>query len=1116
LNTRLMPVTLFVIGLLSVSALAQHKLTVREGYQTLFYDGKPFFAVSNRWGDELFDKFCEEAGGNFRNLEYFALCPFLQEDLKFSPQRIQQMDDIVLSMLRRGIPVRISLSHAHGDIPVPPHIAEKLGLPEPKRLSNVGYSFTFLRPEARRLALKEARLKAERYRSKDVMFMIGVETDRVFLHREVITYREKNILSEWSEWLRREFNGDIASLRDYLKVDAASFDAVPYPQALDWNDERFGLPARAIELKQRFLFDRWCDFLNAEKKVIKEADAQHLTCHKITTHFAPEHFRKAPVDMWMVSGRFFGDMSSEPIYMKPWYGIYYTQYPLHAPKVVKMGIFDPTNPHFPHGTRTRPDGRQLCNIFYTNLACGASAFEEWLEQRPPDGMFEWGEEEWRLTPYGAVAAMLFQRGKELAPFLLHYRRDAQIAVYSNEFYTLESFHLRQHNLMSKIGAWGLLRELGFDFDALTRWDILNGGLSRYKVLLLAGELSLTPPVQEAIRKFVEEGGTLICSFDGRGRGFAGANSYDYSGSPLQSIEKANFYEPPSVAHLGDVLGVRTGGGEGKYRRLVFVRPFGEWHKGDAVSLDEVWTAYEALRWKLSKGRYPLTVALVCERLQSLPQAKVIARFADDSGQVRTAAIVANRFGEGIAYTFGFNLGAVAMLSYNPIAFSLMESLLVKAGCRRPVRFDNYRVECGVWEDDAGRKTVILVNHERKSAQSGALLVEKSDTSYDIFTGDNEIDAEECLTRHRVSLPAFGSQVLQTVALVNASSPLTVTAQQSSSEISFEVNSHQSQRIRLLVLSRNDMKVERISAVGSSKVESKPHQLGYLFDIRVEAWQPVRIALAGAVAPPAKSARNLHVYTFTAELQSNEPTARGIPLRMTIENKGIVPLDLSWRLELPEGIDCPDGAGVVKALAPSAKREINLLARSATKDAIIGVAVASVTARYRDAELTKRYKARISNCVNYALASRGARATARNYLKRGDKPWVAHSYPPGQAIDGIISRTRENRWHSDLTTGAPFWLRITLPEERTIRAVAIYPPRNVYIRNVPNYIEDFSLQYSTDGGKTWREIFTEKGFKGKEYFRKFEPVRARDFRLFITKSRNPHYTQIAEIELYGQP
>ena len=158
-----------------------------------------------------------------------------------------------------------------------------------------------------------------------------------------------------------------------------------------------------------------------------------------------------------------------------------------------------------------------------------------------------------------------------------------------------------------------------------------------KVLVLAGSIPIAPEIQEAIRASCN-GGTVLAIYCAHGQGFPGANSWEFAGDGPQAAQLASFEDPPAQAHLGDVLGIVSGGGSARHTAVEGLA---------AVDL----APYTAL---VVEGRWT-DEEVCCATLVPRDGAQVAARFEDGS-----PAVIVNSFGAGGAIT----LADVGLLANN--------------------------------------------------------------------------------------------------------------------------------------------------------------------------------------------------------------------------------------------------------------------------------------------------------------------------------------------------------------------------------------------------------------------------------------------------------------------
>jgi hypothetical protein len=168
----------------------------------------------------------------------------------------------------------------------------------------------------------------------------------------------------------------------------------------------------------------------------------------------------------------------------------------------------------------------------------------------------------------------------------------------------------------------------------------------------------------------------------------------------QSAAQKSFDEPESVAHLGDVLGIRAGGGVSRRTQVKTA-------SSGVISL----TDFNALA---TEGRWVKQDACSA-RLSSVPEASVLATFEDSS-----PAAIEHRFGAGRAITLAFDIGLMANNLTDPALYAWWSVTLASLGCRKAVDTGNWFVEGGAWHDDSGNRLVILVNHDPARPQQARM------------------------------------------------------------------------------------------------------------------------------------------------------------------------------------------------------------------------------------------------------------------------------------------------------------------------------------------------------------------------------------------------------------
>ena len=98
-----------------------------------------------------------------------------------------------------------------------------------------------------------------------------------------------------------------------------------------------------------------------------------------------------------------------------------------------------------------------------------------------------------------------------------------------------------------------------------------------------------------------------------------------------------------------------------------------------------------------------------------PGAEVVVEFEDG-----TPAVIVNQYGEGADFTLGVDLGVLAANVTADQAWAGLDELFSDAGCRKTYETGNYRVEAGMWHNDAGERLLILVNHDTENARTAPL------------------------------------------------------------------------------------------------------------------------------------------------------------------------------------------------------------------------------------------------------------------------------------------------------------------------------------------------------------------------------------------------------------
>jgi hypothetical protein len=510
----------------------------------------------------------------------------------------------------------------------------------------------------------------------------------------------KEAVASWRAWLRKRFAGDFRAFCDYVggvrNVDG--FDSVPQPKRFE-PDEHFGFPKRLAYLKLQWITASYGDYLaDLLAHMRKLVPGVPLTQRFVNWPGGPTVCKRVGFDYNYTFGHLTteGVPNSYGIGKKIWTGIYAHMGTLPLPRGGSIG--KAYSPKIRRGAMTRPEWELNAFTIIANGGCGfeySTLVPTWGTAWEQSALYDANG---KLTPTGEAGAPVIKQALENARYMMHYEQFPDVAVFHDAPFNSGPFGGRWGH--SKVGIYALIRETGFHFDPLTESEMTAENLRTRKLLVLAGSLSLAPEVQSAIRDYLCGGGTLVTVFCSDGAGFPGCNSYDYACPVRESAAKKSFDEPQAAAHLGDVLGIRTGGG-------VTAREQVRSERHDTIALKE----FNALA---REGRWVKQDAC-CATLLLRPGAKVLATFDDGS-----PAAIEHRLGKGRAITFAFDLGLIANNLTVPALYTWWSDLLVSLGCRKVLDTGNWFVEAGAWHDDSGHRLIILVNHDEKSVQAAKL------------------------------------------------------------------------------------------------------------------------------------------------------------------------------------------------------------------------------------------------------------------------------------------------------------------------------------------------------------------------------------------------------------
>ena len=705
-----------------------HRVTAKPGYDILFYRDKPFLSFATKGNPAGSEEMQGKLGFNTFYVEGMGFGRYWPEG---APSVVVPKDSVIHHDLRLSqqfdMPFKSTISMAHCSPFLPPWLVKKenLGL-EGHQLRRGGDTHTsFIKPATLQWHKRGLEGWVKPFLDQPSLFVFGQEDDAS--HWDDYS---KEAVASWRVWLRKRFGGDFRAFSDYVggcksrtgvspvqsletthsrRQDAGAdgqagrlshidFDAVPQPKRFE-PDDRFGFPMRFAYLKLRWITESYGDYL-AElfAHMRKLAPGVPLTQRFVNWPGGPTVCKRVGFDYNYT----FGHLTTEGvpngygIGRKIWTGIYAHMGTLPLPRGGSIGKA------YSRTIRRGPMSRAEWELnAFTILANGGCGFEystlvpTWGPQWETSTLYN---ADGKLTPTGEAGAPVIKQALENARYMMHYEQHPDVAVFHDASFNSTPFGGAWGQ--SKVGIYTLIRETGFHFDPLDEADMTAEKLRGRKVLVLAGSLSLAPEVQSAIRDYVRGGGTLVTVFCSDGQGFPGCNSYDYACKVRASAAQKSFDEPKAAAHLGDVLGIRSGGG-------VTAREQVKSESHGAISLKD----FNALA---KEGRWVKQDAC-CAKLAPRAEAKVLAAFENGS-----PAAIEHHFGKGRAFTFAFDLGLIANNLTVPPLYAWWSDLLASLGCRKVVDTGNWFVEAGAWHDDAGNRLIILVNHDAANAQEAKL------------------------------------------------------------------------------------------------------------------------------------------------------------------------------------------------------------------------------------------------------------------------------------------------------------------------------------------------------------------------------------------------------------
>ncbi|MBT7302777.1 MAG: hypothetical protein HN849_24820 [Victivallales bacterium] len=664
------------------------RVTRRPDADILFYRDKPFLSFASKGNSKGYQNLEIECGFN---TSYQEGRTFVRNWPENAPRPIIDAKDAVYRELAAcqtfGIPFKSAMSLAHCTPFLPPWLVQK------EDLGYVGH-------QMRRGGPTHASI----FKAKTLEFYLtGLEQwikplqDQpaifVFSQEDVPSYlddQSPEAKTRFRAWLRQRFGNDFEAFATYVggAQGVASFDDAPYPKMYD-PPESVGYGRRLSWLKIVWVVETYGDFLEGVAKKMRElAPGTPFTQRYVYSPWGGYLSRRVQADYSYTFGHLTteGRANRNGVGRKAWGAAYSHVGVLPLPRGGSIGKC--WDAKIRRGAITEAE---LRTNLYTLLANGASGFEYqpfftvWGESWRSAGLYRVNGEP---TPLRDIAAKVIKGAHDLSSGMVHYEAHPDVAVFHDAAASSTPFSGGWNQ--AKAGVYTLIRECGYHPDPLTLWDMTDAGLRDRKVLVLAGTTSMAPEIIGAVRRYVQNGGTLVAFYNSIGGGFPGCNSYDYAGPVLESAKAVSFR--PGTEHLGDVLGILDAGQPGNVGQ---------------IRLSGRETDLTAINDLITQGKW-LATPICATGVQPVPGAEVLATFADGS-----PAAYRRAHGEGQVYVFAYDLPTIANNLTIPALYKPWDDLMESRGCRKVLDTGDYFVEAGVWRDDAGKRTVFLINHDQE-------------------------------------------------------------------------------------------------------------------------------------------------------------------------------------------------------------------------------------------------------------------------------------------------------------------------------------------------------------------------------------------------------------------
>ncbi|MCD6361365.1 MAG: hypothetical protein J7M38_10965 [Armatimonadetes bacterium] len=678
---------------------APKRVTARPGYDVLFYGDEPFVNLAAKGHASGSQPLQVKAGCNLYYVEGATFINYWREGAEDEgvavPDDAPVWRDLWLCQ-QNDMPYKTSCSMGHCVPFLPPWLVAKydLDMQDHTIRPHRDYFASFIKPKTLELHKRGLEGWLAPFRDQAAILVLGQE-DEIALWDD----QSEIAANAWREWLKRHFHGDWNAFAEYVGgvEGASSFAEAP---CLKWYRDQpaYGYPKRAAFLKQMWAVEAYADYL----AVLRDQCNRILPGVPVTQRYVSSPHGRAISELVGFDYNYcYGHLSVEGVSgaygsgKKIWTGIYGHCGVLPLPRGGSVGLT------IDRDTRRAQMGDREWELnIFTQLANGCTGFEASPFFNSWGPRWEGGalmDRDGNLTENGRGAKRCMDKVRAVSRYMQHYDRYEDIAVYHDAAWqTRRGAGIGLGLSQSKVGIYTFIRELGYHCRPLTTWDMTAENLADKKVLVLAGSVPIAPEVQDVIRGYVRGGGTLLAIYCARGQGFPGCNGWEFTGDAEQCAAEMSFENPPAKTHLGDVLGIVSGGGAARHTRVI----------GTEYTYDL--TDFNAL---VDEGRW-VNQEACCGSLVPAEGARVGVRFEDGA-----PAIVMNRFGAGVAMTVGVDVGLIANNLTDDILYRVFNDLFASLGCRKVYDTGDWFVEAGMWHTDAGEKLLILINHDEERAHT---------------------------------------------------------------------------------------------------------------------------------------------------------------------------------------------------------------------------------------------------------------------------------------------------------------------------------------------------------------------------------------------------------------